>query len=351
MGFEGFPFVLGWELTLACNLRCRHCGSAAGAVRPGELTLEEALNLCDQLPPLLVQEVDFTGGEPLLHRDWQVIVDRLHSHHIRAKMLTNGLILQADTIRRLRESEVEAIGISLDGLETTHDHLRESPGLFRKVMTGIERLRAAGMHITIITTVNRTNIDELPALMTLLGSAGIEQWQVQPIFSTGRAVANTELQLSPTDYLKLGAFVKGQSDTARESGIELRPGDSFGYYTDCDTRTPPWRGCPAGLVSCGITSDGKVKGCLSMPGDLIEGDLRQRDLWDIWFDPEGFAYTRRYTRSDLGPHCLGCDKADLCQGGCTTMSYGSTGRCHNDPLCFYAITNGAQRLTAAPENR
>ena len=62
MGYEGFPFIVGWELTLACNMRCRHCASAAGLPRARELTLDEALALCDQFPALAVQEVDFTAA-------------------------------------------------------------------------------------------------------------------------------------------------------------------------------------------------------------------------------------------------------------------------------------------------
>ena len=58
MTFDSFPLFVNWELTLACNLRCRHCGSSAGKKRPDELTTDEALAICDQLPALLVQEVD-----------------------------------------------------------------------------------------------------------------------------------------------------------------------------------------------------------------------------------------------------------------------------------------------------
>jgi hypothetical protein len=86
--FEGFPFVIGWELTLACNLRCRHCGSSAGLPRTNELTLEEALALCNDLPALLVQEVDFTGGEPLMRSDWPVIAGRLSQLGIKTKVIT-----------------------------------------------------------------------------------------------------------------------------------------------------------------------------------------------------------------------------------------------------------------------
>ena len=346
MGFEGFPLIVGWELTLACNLRCRHCGSDAGRARADELTLQEALNICDQLPPLLVQEVNFTGGEPLLHPDWPAIVERLRMLRIQTKMLTNGLLLRPDVVRRMADLGVAAVGVSLDGGEATHDRIREDPGLFRRALAGMEELRRADIPSTVITTVNALNIDELPALADLLVAAGVKRWQVQPIFPTGRSGDAVELLLSDADYMKLGIFIKEWSPKAEAAVMELGPADSFGYFTDCDTRSPQWRGCPGGVMSCGITSDGKIKGCLSMPDDLIEGDLRVNDLWDIWFHPDSFRRTRRFSHADLGPNCRDCEHGDQCQGGCTTMSYGSTGRCHNDPLCFTRISRGVPAMIA-----
>jgi radical SAM protein with 4Fe4S-binding SPASM domain len=107
------------------------------------------------------------------------------------------------------------------------------------------------------------------------------------------------------------------------------------------TREPPWRGCPAGRLSCGITSDGKIKGCLSLPDNIVEGDLRQRDLWNIWFDSDSFVYSRQFSENKLGANCRSCDKAELCHGGCSAMSYGVTGDFHNDPYCFYRIRKHA----------
>ena len=98
MTFEGFPFNIGWELTLACNLRCSHCGSSAGLPRANELTTREALKICDQFPALVVQEVDFTGGEPLLRADWPDIAQRLKDLDISTNIVTNGMALDQETI-------------------------------------------------------------------------------------------------------------------------------------------------------------------------------------------------------------------------------------------------------------
>ena len=337
MGFEGFPHIIGWELTLACNLRCRHCGSSAGLARANELTLKESLAICDQFPALLVQEVDFTGGEPLLRPDWPRIVAHLGKLGISTKILTNGLTLGPDTVAQMKEVGIAAVGVSLDGLEATHDYIRGYNGLFHCVLTGIDRVLNAGLPLTVLTTVNALNLNELPSLFELLRSLGVSRWQIQPIFPLGRVSEAAELQLTEQAYMQLGNFVQHWGPEAEKTGLEILPSDSFGYFTERDTREPPWRGCPAGLYACGITSDGKIKGCLSLPDEVIEGDLRQHDLWDIWFHPDSFAYTRQFSTEELGPACHSCDKAEQCHGGCSAMSYGSTESFHNDPYCFYGI--------------
>jgi len=337
MGFEGFPLIVGWELTLACNLRCRHCGSSAAVPRRGELNLEECLAICEQLPALLVQEVDFTGGEPLLRPDWSRIATHLGELGIRTKLLTNGVTLGPETVAQLKDAGIAGVGVSIDGLEATHDYIRDRVGLFQHAVAGIERALNGGLPVSVITTVNGLNIDELPALFGLLRSLGVAAWQVQPIFPLGRGQAASGLHLSEQAYMQLGAFVREWSPLSAETGTELMPGDSFGYFTEVDTREPPWRGCSAGLTACGITSDGKVKGCLSLPDELVEGDLRHDDLWDIWFHKDAFAYTRQFSIDKLGPVCQTCDMAEQCKGGCSAMSYACSHTFHNDPYCHYGM--------------
>lgn len=335
--FDGFPFILGWELTLACNLRCGHCGSTAGLPRKKEFTTEEALALCDQFPRMLVQEVDFTGGEPLLRDDWPLLTKRLHDHGITVKMVTNGILLNRQTIHRMQEAGIAAVGISIDGLEATHDYIRGRAKLFRNLMASIQDAIEAGLSITVITSVNHLNIHELPQLMNTLYNSGVRNWRLQPLFPLGRACHGGELFLTEQDFLDFGNFVTEWKPDAKGKGMEMRTGDAFGYFTELDEADPPWNGCPAGLFSCGITSDGGIKGCLSMPDELIEGNLRERDFWDIWFDPDSFTYNRAFSSQSLGELCAGCDKSAQCRGGCSAMSYANTGLFHNDPYCFCGI--------------
>jgi radical SAM protein with 4Fe4S-binding SPASM domain len=346
MSFEGFPLVVGWEITLSCNLRCGHCGSSAGISRPDELSLEEALGICDQLPSLLVQEVDLTGGEPLLCANWPKIAGRLHELEIPVRLVTNGILLK-DSAPLLLDVAINTVAVSLDGLEATHDIIRKRKGLFRQVVDGIEYALSIDIPVAVITAVNEMNVDELPPLLTFLRNLGVRYWQVQPTFSSGRAQDTKGLALSESSFLKLGRFVHDKAAVCGQRGYKIMPGDGLGYYSELDTRESPWRGCSAGRASCGITSDGKIKGCLSLPDSFIEGDLRKRDFWSIWFDDKSFAYNRYFSQKDLGDECLGCSHGEQCMGGCTIMSYASTQHLHNDPFCFYKLL-GRGRQPCAP---
>lgn len=337
LDFEGLPYIIGWELTLACNLRCAHCGSSAGEARGNELTYKEAIQICDQFPDLLVQEVDFTGGEPLMSELFPAVSAHLRKLDIPFKALTNGVILTSELIRSLKDSGLAGLGISLDGMAQTHDRIRCRAGVFEHIQRMIPEILSSGITLTIITTANAQNLQELPDLVAMLTKEGIRFWQLQPFFPLGRGKANDWLRLSDEEYLRLGDFVNEWSGWAAERGLDILPADSYGYFGQHDQREPDWQGCSAGLYACGITSDGKIKGCLSMPDHLVEGDLRQNELWDIWFAPNAFAYNRKFTCADLGENCAGCTLGAQCKGGCSAMSVGCTDGFHNDPMCFYRL--------------
>ena len=63
------PVHVVWELTLACNLRCAHCGSRAGRPRSDELTTDEIRAIVAELAALGTREISLIGGEAFLRRD------------------------------------------------------------------------------------------------------------------------------------------------------------------------------------------------------------------------------------------------------------------------------------------
>lgn len=110
-----------------------------------------------------------------------------------------------------------------------------------------------------------------------------------------------------------------------------------------------WTGCAAGLGVVGITSDGRVRGCLSLPPALDEGSLRERALAHIWGDPAAFAYTRRFRVEQLAGACAGCALGAVCRGGCTAMSMAASGVPHRYPCCLRRLAHGAAPAAAREE--
>ena len=127
-----------WEITLACNMRCRHCGSHAGVPRPDELTTAEALRVLGELAAAGCRRLVLSGGEPTVRRDWPRLVEEGTRLGIQMKMISNGWSFDAETARVARAAGLRAVGFSLDGLEKTHEYVRRIPGSFRRVLDAVE---------------------------------------------------------------------------------------------------------------------------------------------------------------------------------------------------------------------
>jgi len=343
MGFV--PLRCTWEITLACNLRCGHCGSRAGAARPDELTTDEGFVLIDDLAALGCREVSLAGGEPTLRSDWDRLVSRLVSHGVWVAVISNGLTWSPEHTSRAKAAGVSCMAFSLDGLERTHDCVRRATDSHRKVLAGIDLCVAAGIRVGVITHITRRNLPEIETLHALLGQHGVATWQVQIGVPIGNMVEDRASVLGPAEIATLLPRLVALRKSGRSP--HLVAADNVGYYGDVEedlrdpgTRIKFWVGCRAGLEVLGIESHGDVKGCLSLPSglngrsDFVEGNLRYRRLADIWKDPEAFAYNRKFHLADLRGACAECAYGEVCRGGCTWTSVAHNGHPHDFPHCY-----------------
>lgn len=72
-----YPITGVWEITMGCNMRCKHCGSACEDALEDELSTEEALELCDQIVDLGFEWITLSGGEPTIRKDLDQLINRL----------------------------------------------------------------------------------------------------------------------------------------------------------------------------------------------------------------------------------------------------------------------------------
>jgi len=176
------PRNVVWELTLACNLRCGHCGSRAGEARADELTTEEALRVAGELAALGAELVTLSGGEPTLRPDWDLIASALVERGVRVNLVTNGWTrTEADATalaRRVRAAGLSNVGVSLDGPEAIHDRVR-GKGTFRRSRATLQRLVAEGVSVGVLTTIQRLNLNHLEETRAAAAEAGASMWRLQ----------------------------------------------------------------------------------------------------------------------------------------------------------------------------
>jgi radical SAM protein with 4Fe4S-binding SPASM domain len=357
------PRACVWELTLACNLRCKHCGSFAGNRRDREMTLEESLAVADQLAALGCRRVTLSGGEPTLNPDWDAIGKRLADHGIKVNLISNGWHWNESHVARAKAAGFVGAAFSLDGFEAEHDAFRQ-PGSFARVMAAIDACVAGGLPVAVNTTINKLNLRQLRGLRELAMARGVFSIQVQLATPSGNMGEHRDLVMDPAD---LTWFVPELAELCRLNTRKffMVGADDIGYYgvpeqglRDDGGELPFWIGCRAGCQVVGIESNGNVKGCLSLPSSMhgesrfLEGNLREKSLAEIWKAPDGFAYNRKFSEAQLTGFCRVCRYRDFCRGGCswTVCCHALTGG-EGNPFCLYfqALKQGRfDLLTEAP---
>ena len=133
------PRLAVWELTLACDQKCIHCGSRAGLARTGELTTEECLELVRQLRELGVGEVTLIGGEAYLRNDFILVIRAIREAGMSCTMTTGGRTLNPARIEAMVAAGISSVGVSIDGLRDAHDRLRGVPGSWDKAFAARAR--------------------------------------------------------------------------------------------------------------------------------------------------------------------------------------------------------------------
>jgi len=345
------PVHVVWELTLACNLKCSHCGSRAGKRRPDELTTGEALEVVEALARLGTRELTIIGGEAYLRRDWTDIVAAAVGHGMYVGMQTGARALTQRRLQAGIDAGLGGLGVSLDGLAASHDRVRGVSGSFDFGLLTLQRAKAAGLNTSANTQIGPHTIAELPELLEHLIAVGIGQWQLQLTVAMGNAVDHPELLLQPYELLELMPLLAKLYHRARRDRVVVMPGNNIGYFGPYEHL---WRsdrgerghysGCSAGQTIIGLEADGTVKGCPSLPTvGYAGGNIRDTTLEAIWLAAaEGGALR---PADDLWGFCASCYYADVCRGGCTWTSHSLLGRPGNNPYCHH------RALTLAAEGR
>jgi len=162
------PVVI-WNLIRRCNLTCKHCYSiSADTDFPGELSTEEIYTVMDDLKSFNVPVLILSGGEPLLRPDIFEISKRAKEMGFYVGLSSNGTLITENNIENIVAIGYDYVGVSLDGLQETHDVFRRKQGSFDEALNGIRLCRDRGIKVGMRFTLTQDNAEELPQLLELM---------------------------------------------------------------------------------------------------------------------------------------------------------------------------------------
>ncbi len=218
---ERHPVVV-WNMTRSCNLKCIHCYTNSENRRyEGELSTEEGKRFFDDLARFKIPALLLSGGEPLMRPDFFELAEYARKIGLRVVLSTNGLLLTPKKIARLKELGFTYIGISLDGMEETHDHFRGRKGAFAEAMASFRGCVEVGLKVGLRLTLTSHTAGELPQSCDFLERERIPRVCCYQLAPAGRGVA-IEL-LKPEASRRAIAFIleKTLDFKARNVGCEI----------------------------------------------------------------------------------------------------------------------------------
>lgn len=331
---------LFWEATLNCNFDCLHCGSSAGRNKHfnNELTTEEIKkvfkSISNQTDAKKVM-VAITGGEPLLRKDIFEVMGYAHSLGFSWGMVTNGSLVTAEVVEKMKKSGMSTVVVSIDGIGKVHDDFRQTPGSYQKAIQAIKLLVNSGAFkdVQITTTVhpkNFCNLEKMAKEFTLLG---INSWRLINVDPIGRAKENPEIILSDDQLQKLIKFI----ETKRKESFNFTYGCTGFLGPKHEGKIRDWFFyCSTGITTGSILYNGDIFVCPNVPRrpELIQGNVRKDDFYQTWQNK--FDLFRKKDRT-IGKECSECQLWKECRGG----SFHLWDFEHNQPqFCHWHVLNG-----------
>jgi radical SAM protein with 4Fe4S-binding SPASM domain len=348
------PFLVVWDFTHRCNLKCRHCYQDAQAALPDELTTQESLGLIDQMADAGVVAVAFSGGEPLMRRDFYEVAAHAHGKGMYVSLATNGTLITPEVAGRLKETGVDYVEMSIDGKDaSSHDAFRGIPGAFDRTVQGIRNCVGEGLFTCIACTVTRDNLAEVPEIYDLGARLGVTRMMYFNFIPTGRGAGMVDGDISPEEREELLNYLLAKNGPAGKGpevlstapqfarvameGVNGREEVCLGHFYHNGGVSEETKalaafigGCGAGRLYCCVEPEGTVQPCVFMP--IPVGNVRERPFLDIWHGSVVLAKLR--DRSSLKGACGSCGNRYIC-GGCRARAWAYFHDIHGpDPGCI-----------------
>lgn len=322
-------------ITNGCNLRCRHCYMSSGDGFSRELTGEQWIEVLQEARGLGATGINISGGEPLMHPDFESIAAYLANvSQFQANLNTNGLLLNRQDINLLG-SAFASIQVSLDDANAAgHDAFRGRHGAFYRTVNAIRGLVEAEIETHVAFTATPANIANLMGMVDLCVQLGVSTLNIGMPVSAGRAESLS--YISGSDFFRR-LYEASKEVVAEDFGIELLLPFRIGGTSQGVSKET--------RLLCGgenrqvlyVHADGEAVPCDKLPVEVFgAGNVSLKSLREIWYSQSMMRF-KRMSPLDL-PRCKECDLLKSCGGACVARAYCEFGAltAEDSASCFMA---------------
>ncbi|MDD1669945.1 MAG: radical SAM protein, partial [Methanomicrobiales archaeon] len=321
---------------------------------PDELTTAESFRLLEEMTDAGVVAVAFSGGEPLMRRDFFQVAHHAHELGMYVSLATNATLITPEVAGRLKAVGVDYVEMSFDGKDAaSHDAFRGIPGAFDRTVAGIRNCVDRDLFTCIACTVTQDNLAEVPEIYQLGVDLGVTRMICFNFIPTGRGAGMSRSDLSPEEREDLLKYLLAKNSPGKKpevlstapqfARVAMEGGDgrgeevclghfyhSGGVSEEMKALAEFIGGCGAGRLYCCVEPQGIVQPCVFMPIPL--GNVRERSFLHIWHSSPVLAKLR--DRSPLKGECGSCPNRYIC-GGCRARAWAYYGDLHApDPGCI-----------------
>ncbi len=331
------PFLISWNITKRCNLKCSHCYLDASELEgKGELSTADAKRIIDEIASLNPHAMlIFTGGEPLMRNDCMELFSYASEKGLMVVIGTNGTLLDEQNVKEMIKNGVKGVGISIDSTGSSyHDRFRGLNGAWEKTTKGMEILKRHGLDFQVQVTVTRENYSDIADIIEFAYKKGARACNVFFLVCTGRGQELTDI--TPKQYEDtLTYLVRAEKDYEGKMMVRARCAPHFlriahKLNPESTLLKGATSGCIAGSGYFRITPEGDVTPCPYMPTKV--GSLKETSLSHIWTTSPVFQSLRN---PKYEGKCRDCNYSEVC-GGCRARALSATSNLMGeDPWCEY----------------
>ncbi len=336
-----------------CNLRCIHCYAGAdGGEAPDVLSTEEAKAMIDSTADFGCPVMLFSGGEPLLRDDVFELMRHAAGRGMRTTLSTNGTLITKEVAEELKTCRMGYVGISLDGLEDTHDKFRRRKGCFRRALEGLANCKEAGLRTGLRITLTKHNFREVPDIFDLAVERDIERVCFYHLVYTGRGSELMEEDLSHQETRDTLDIIFRKTLEVHEAGrekevltVDNHADGPYLWLWAKENRPELADRIKAMIEKNRAKSTGQGVSCVSWNGDVspdqfwrdkVLGNVRENAFEQIWMNPDNrFLEDLRRREELVTGKCGRCRFLDVCRGSFRARAEARFGDLWaEDPACY-----------------